>query len=323
MKAIFLVLFCAALVSADTVYYSSHEENTETVLDFLKGFFDGVNQKGILDNTVKCILGSKPLIEEYVKIWELIKNFDISKINQLISLVIETVKKTVTYVYGCEGAINEIKSIITKILSINFINLLYKIFTDINTIIKIITEIFNTKDHYELGKVIGSLLYKLLLEGELSSLGFNFTDFIVLIEGFFEGAIGGKLIEDFTKCLESLDTVYHLVLSAIEKFRHIDIKNIRKLIEGLVELFRAMEKVLNATIPCSSTPELFQKMIHKIANTTITVILERFTKNSPTIIVTIVGMSSQILNKEWRALGRSIGSIMKILIFVDIKSPFE
>ena len=160
MKPIFLVLFCAALASSDTVYFSTHEENTGTVHDLLEGCFDGVNKKGILDHTAKCSLGAKPLIEDYVKIWELIKNFDITKINQLISLVIEAVTKTVNYVYGCEGAVNEIKSIVAKLLNINFVNIVYKIISDLNAFIKLIIEIFSNKNHYEIGKGIGSLLYK-------------------------------------------------------------------------------------------------------------------------------------------------------------------
>lgn len=314
MRFIAALLFCAALVSASEFYV---EENpVESVVDFAKGFFQALNVKHKFIAVNKCLNDCEPIIKQFLEIWNKIQEFDPTKIMEIVNLVIKAVNDSIAYVKSCAGAVDELNNLVDAFLNIDFMNVITKVLVGYQELLKYINDAINAASTLEAGKAVGNIVFKFLVGDYLLTLPmFNFSDFVSLVEGYFSILVDKKVFEDIDKCLRAFPEIYGEFVRAIQKIMDFDIANPRKIIEGLMELFTAIVHLLNATKSCSAVPEVFEEMIEKFLNVSISEIADRFTKNTFQIIGIITSIVSAITLKNFRQVGECIGKLVSILIY--------
>lgn len=314
MRSIAILLLCAALVSASEFYV---EENpVENAVDFAKGFFEALNVKHKFDGVSKCLNNCGPIIKQFMDIWNKIQEFDPIKIREIINLIIKAVKDSITYVKSCAGAVDELNNLVDAFLNIDFMNVITKILIGHQELIKYINDIMNTASAFDAGKGVGNIVFKFLIGDYLLNCPmFDFSDFINIVEGYFSVLVNKKAYDDIDRCLRAFPEIYAEFVRAIEKIKQFDIKDLRKVVEGLMELFNAIIHLLNTTKTCSTMPEVFEEMIEKFLNTSVEEVGKRVMKYLGPLFLTIGSIVTAISQKDFRTVGTGIGKIVSYLIY--------
>jgi hypothetical protein len=314
MKILGFIVLCATLVSASSLY--AEETPVETVMDFIKGVFKAMNEQHKFDAVEKCIKESEPLLKEYIKIWNKIIELDPTKIMEIVNLVITAYNHTVAYIKSCSGAVDELKKLANAFVKIDFQKLIFKLFTEYQTLIKYVTEIINAATTFDAGKAFGHLIYKFILDGVLMQAPmFNFSSFVDIVEGYFQIIVNKTVFDNIHDCLKRFPHIYTEFITAIEKLKHLDIKKPLEIIDAIQSLFKAIVSLLNATKGCSKMPEVFEEMIKKFIETPIQEIYQRLMKRFPMVFGAVYSIVNAIQTQNFHEVGTGIGKIVLMLIY--------
>eukprot|EP00826_Nyctotherus_ovalis_P000257 TRINITY_DN0_c269_g1_i3.p1 TRINITY_DN0_c269_g1~~TRINITY_DN0_c269_g1_i3.p1 ORF type:complete len:107 (+),score=32.81 TRINITY_DN0_c269_g1_i3:257-577(+) len=96
-----------------------------------------------------------------------------------------------------------------------------------------------------------------------------------------------------------------------------DISNPAKIIDAFISLFNAIVHLLNATKRCSHTPEILEEMIEKFLNVSVSTLFRRIMNNFPKVLHYVSEAVNALNDKNYTLAGRSIGNLVRILIYND------
>jgi hypothetical protein len=136
------------------------------VLDFIRGLFEGINEKGDIEEFVKCLNNLEPIIQKIVDAIVLIISLDIESIMEGIRMFVEAVKELLAALQPCSKGYAQLEKLRKAIANVNMQELYSKIMTNIFFFIQIISEAvehFGKQELKELGICIGKILGKLFL----------------------------------------------------------------------------------------------------------------------------------------------------------------
>ena len=162
--------FLAGKATGDIQYriFLERDEDGVDIAAFLKGFLEGINESGDINELLKCAKNLESVIKKILEAFELIKNKTIESIIAGVAILIQAVKELLTILRPCSESFGQIKKLIEALKNISITKIAMKIFTNFSTFLKLITEfIVNINgDSHKAGKAFGEILYKLFLSRE-------------------------------------------------------------------------------------------------------------------------------------------------------------
>eukprot|EP00826_Nyctotherus_ovalis_P058928 TRINITY_DN814_c0_g1_i4.p1 TRINITY_DN814_c0_g1~~TRINITY_DN814_c0_g1_i4.p1 ORF type:complete len:326 (-),score=88.38 TRINITY_DN814_c0_g1_i4:262-1239(-) len=321
MKFLNLLLLFTTLVSGGTIY--TEEGPLESVFEFTRGLVKALNEKNEFESLSKCVNNFEPIIDQYIAIWNKLKDFDPTEIVEIIELIKKAADDTSAHFETCAGAGKEIEDLLDALFDFDLISLIAKIITRQEELHQYFNRIANATCAFGAGEALGELVYRFFLDGKLKAIPmFDVKDFIVVVEGFFEAVLNQTAYHDVDKCIKEFEKVYEDFVKAIKKLQDFDINNPVTIINGLIDLFKALIHMLNATKKCSKTPEVFDDMIQKFLDTDIQEVSKRLMQHFLPVVTALYAIMNAIKAKDYRSLGFNIGNIVRILIYGKLpRSP--
>lgn len=140
---------------------------TDIIFEFVKGFFQGLNEKGDANKILECLQGLEPVMAEIIKALELISKFNLQDIIEGVQLLIKAVTEFVQSLKPCTDGFEQLKKLIEALTDINLIEIITKIMQNPAPFMKSITECieaFKRADYHGLGKGLGEIMYKFVLK---------------------------------------------------------------------------------------------------------------------------------------------------------------
>lgn len=161
MKSYFILLFVLLCHG-----YHPTGRNTIDALEFLKGFLEGLNEKGDIHKLIKCLKNIDIIAEKIAHALELIMTGDIQEMLEGIRLLIEDVQEYINTIRPCAEGFDQIKKLLQHLQKVDMRKLLNKIMQNIDSYVRIITqfiEAFRKQEFKLAGKYLGQFLHKLFL----------------------------------------------------------------------------------------------------------------------------------------------------------------
>ena len=141
-------------------------------------------------------------------------------------------------------------------------------------------------------------------------------EFLLMVKGLFEGMNVEHSMEEIVKCVTRIPDAVHVLLAALEKITHLDIKNLKELVELIIQLVGAVKEIINVILPCASTAEEWKKVLEKLGKIDINIILNRLIDRIFDIVGQIGNIKKALAKKDYEMLGKALGTILRI-IFLD------
>ena len=141
-------------------------------------------------------------------------------------------------------------------------------------------------------------------------------EFMFLIKGMFEGMNVEHSMEEIVKCVTKVPEAVHVLLAALEKITHLDIKNLKEIVELIIQLVGAVREIINTILPCVSTAEEWKKILEKLSKLDINIILNRLIEKIFDIVGQIGKIKDALKKKDYEKLGMCLGVILR-LIFLE------
>ena len=155
-------------------------------------------------------------------------------------------------------------------------------------------------------------------EMEVENDKITLDEFILLLKGMFEGMDIEHDMEEIIKCITHVPDAAHVLIAALEKLIHLDIKNLKEVVELIIQMVGAIKEIINVILPCVSTIDEWKKILEKLSKLDINKILNRLVEKIFDIVAEIKNIKNAILKKDYESLGKSLGYIVYI-IFLEEK----
>ena len=286
-------------------------------MDFIKGFLEGINEKGDVNKILECIKDIEPIIGEVIKAIQMIVKFNIHDLIEGVKLLIKAVSEIMQAIHPCAEGFEQVKKLIVALTHVDIMKIIGKIMKNpaafLADFMDLLTS-FKTGDFHKAGKDLGDIFLRLFL---VESLEFSFEEFIQIVEGFLDGVGHGSKFIDVEECLKKFPEIYTDVLEAINAIRGIDWRRLDKLVEALMKLFDAFKKVLEAIKPCSKAPHELEEMIKKIMSIDVTKLLAKVIANALQLFADFTDLIKEIQEKKYYVAGHDLGDVFYLLIFKD------
>jgi len=310
----------AGMDVGDILYRLFLEASTEVsdpVYDFIKGFLDGINEKGDINKILECLKEVEPIINEIIKALELISRFNIKDLIEGVKLLVKAVIELIHGLKPCTEGFQQLKKLLDALMHADIMKIITKIMSNPGPFLKDIMdciENFKNGNYHDCGFDLGDILFRLFLNGAAKG---GFPEFIKFVEGFFNGTGNGKDFNDIEDCLEKAPYIWEDIQEAIRNLQHIDWKRPEELVKALINIFNAFVKILEAVKPCSLVPDELRKMIEKIGSIDLQKLLNKIMLYSFQIISDLVLAIKQLEEKDFFSSGKSFGQILYLLVFKD------
>jgi len=287
-------------------------------IDFVEGFLTGLNEKGDVNQLLKCVKNIEPLFYDIMEALSLILKLDLKDIMEGLSQLINAIREIIDILTPCSEGFEQLKKFGEAIRNVNLNKIIAKIIQNIAAFIKDIMECFNDyndKDYYDFGKDLGDIMFRLFLQEATPE--FEFDDFVKFVEGLLEGMGHGQKFKDIENCLEQFPEIYKEVAEAIKLIKELDWKNIFKLYQAIIKLIDAVKKVFAAIKPCSTAPHEIEEMINKLLHINLEKLLQKIISNSASLIVDFMQAVQSLKDKKFLDAGKKLGDILYLLVFKD------
>jgi len=142
------------------------ERSSDDPLEFLKGFLEGLNEKGNVNKLVKCLKDIDSTAKRITYALELIITKDPQEMREGIKLLVEAVLEYVNTIKPCAEEFDQIKKLLQKLQKVDIGRILTKILQSFDQYTRIINQCigaFRKKEFKLAGKYLGQLLNKLFL----------------------------------------------------------------------------------------------------------------------------------------------------------------
>lgn len=145
---------------------ASNEHGRFNAFEFLKGFLEGLNEKGDINKLVHCIRNVDDIAEKIVHALELIITGDIREIFEGVRLLVESVQEYINTIIPCAKGFHQIIRLFKKLHRLEIRVIFHKIIQNADFYRDLIEKCIDAfrKNEYKLaGKYLGQFLFKLLL----------------------------------------------------------------------------------------------------------------------------------------------------------------
>ena len=289
----------------------------DPMYEFLRGFLEGINEKGDIKKLLECLNDLQPIVNEIIEALKLIMTMNISNVVKGVTMLVEAVTKFIKVLEPCSEGFTQLEKLLEAIINVDINKVVQKIIKDPMHYISDIYEwvaAFLKGDFYTAGKNLGDIVYRLFLAATLEA---SIDDFIQFVEGFLEGIDAAKHFVDIKDCIDKVPEVWNKILDVIEKIKKINWKSLDILVEALMELFDAFRKILEAIKPCSKVPGEVEELIKKIINVNIEKLLQKLQANAFQIISDIMAAVNHFKDLAYKSAGKDLGDILYILVFKE------
>lgn len=313
--------YAAAGKSVGDILYRiflEYDGSSNMVFDFVKGLFEGLNEKGNATKILECLKNVEPIVSDIMRAIDMISYFTYKNITEGVMLLVSAVTRLIQTLTPCTEGFTQLEKLLAALAHIDLMKIVTKIMMNPAVFIKDITDCIAsfTKGDYEgCGKSLGDILFRLFLDtmAELQS----FEDFVNFMVGFIEGIGNGQKFVDIEVCLKKMPEVWTEIINAINDLKNINWRNLDKLVEALIKIFNAFITIFQGIKPCSKVPAEIEEMIQKLINIDYNVLLQKILLNSFQLIADITNAIKNLGNKDYVAAGKSIGEIFWVLVFKD------
>lgn len=300
MKVLLLFLFAVALCTA----LPRDETPSE---DFLKGFLEGINEKGDIKKLLDCLKDLNPLFLKLKEALAHIKAMKLEEVIKGVTLLVEAVREFMDMLKPCSEGFEQLKRLIHAIARPDIRRIAMRIVQHPGEIIKDITQAigcFDKADYNCAGVGIGKLLRVLFLQ---HTVGSSATDFIKgLLEGIGEKGDINKLLE----CIKDMEGIFKKIIEALQ---HIKNMKLEEIIKGVTMLIEAIRELMTMLKPCSEGFEQLKKLINAIAHPDIKKIAMRILMHPGEVIKDITQAIACFGKKDYHCAGQAVGKLLHVL----------
>jgi len=278
-----------------------------------------LNEKGDINELLKCGKNLEQIIDKIMQALEYIKKKDPADLIKGLTILLEAVTELMNILKPCSSGFEQIKKLFEALKHIDILKLVFKILANPGPFIQDVMDCidsFKKGDLHQAGKDLGDFLYRLFLSG-MAQLEMNFDDLVKMIEGFLAGINEGHNFDDIEQCLKKVPSIIDDVKKAFEEIKHIDWKNLDKLVEALLAVFDAFRKVLEAIKPCSKVPADIDIIINKLKNIDVTKLLQKLMANIMQLIHDITEGINKLSQHDYYGFGQDMGDIVYRLLLSD------
>lgn len=315
---LFLVTLGLVFNMPSDIFEEEAGMNIQEALEMVGGILDGLNIKGDVEHFKECltqvpqvIAAIKGLIEEFKAMdWK-----DLDKIFALFSKLFDTLRALFDTIKPCFKVPTDINILIEKLKKLDPTKLLAKIMAKIWVIFTTITDMlkkFEKKLYRDAGKCIGDIVFMLLLEDAVEVTMDN-NDVEDFFKGFFEGIKAKNEWEKIKECIEGAESIILRIVEAIKKIATFDIK---KVIEGVGELIKAVTELIQMIEPCIEATGRLKQLIEAIMNADIIKIAWKIVTHIGDVINYIKKIIEAFPKKDFYTIGLGLGQFLDVL-FLD------
>jgi hypothetical protein len=143
------------------------KDHANSLLDFMKGFLEGLNEKGDFNELLKCLKDVDPIIAKIMQAIELILKMQLQDVVKGVMLLFEAVTQLIKLVTPCAKGFSQLEKLLKAILHADIISIARKILSNPQPYIKDLTDCVNAfkqGNFLQAGKDIGDVLYRLFLD---------------------------------------------------------------------------------------------------------------------------------------------------------------
>ena len=154
---------------------------------------------------------------------------------------------------------------------------------------------------------------------------FTIDDLVELLRGVFESwEVNKEEVEKLLLCVGDLKDIEVEVAKILEELKHIDVKDIVKLIEAIVRLFVCVQQIFKDIEPCIDSAGEIAKIVAKITKLTpMELLLKLFhniMENGKKIYNDVIALIDAIKVKDFYKVGYYVGDILWTLFLEEGQS---
>ncbi len=289
------------------------------VIDFLRGFLEGLNEKGNVNDLLKCVKDIESILVKVQQAMEYIKKNNTMDLIRGITMLIEAVSALLNTIRPCAEGFEQIKKLFDAIGHIDIIKLVFKVLSEPSRYIEDVKKCingFNTGDFYTAGKCLGDFLYGLLLSSAAAMKDeITVDEVIAIVSGFLDGVNQGGSFANIKECFDSVPDAIKDVENAVEVVQTIDWASLDNVLVSFMTLSDTFHKILATIRPCSKVGIDFEAIIEKLENLDATEILNKMLKSSMQIIHYITNSVKAWSNQDYSGFGKNIGDVFYLILF--------
>ena len=294
------------------------DEETPFV-DFIKGFLEGINEKGDIEAMMKCIKGGEDVMKKIIEALKLIKTLDPLKVAQGVKELVDAIKALMKILQPCMEGFEQLKKLVTALGHVSVTKIVKKIITHPGEFIKHITQCiegFMKKNYHQFGKALGQLCLMLFLSTEQD----KENELLEFMKGFLEGINEKGDIEKLVSCIKGGEPI---IKKIIEGFKLIKTLNPLKVMEGVKMVVEAFKELMKMLQPCMEGFEELKKLMAALAKVNISKIVKNIISHPGEIIKVITEAIEGFAKKDMHLVGKACGRFCRVIFLstMDTAEP--
>jgi hypothetical protein len=275
--------------------------------DFIKGFLEGINEKGDIEALMKCVKEGEDIMKKIIEALKLIKTLDPLKVLKGVKELVDAIKHLMNILQPCMEGFEQLKKLMNAISHVSIPKIVKKIISHPGEFIKHITQCiegFTKKDYHLFGKALGQLCAMLFLQTEQDT-----ADMLVeFMKGFLEGLNEKGDIEKLMSCIKGGESI---IKKLIEGFKLIKTMNPIKVMEGVKKVVEAIKELMSMLKPCMEGFEELKKLLAALGHINITKIVKNIIAHPGEIIKIITEAIEGFAKKDFHLVGKACGQFCK------------
>lgn len=143
------------------MFLSSEEELRSNAVDFMKGFIEGIGEKGDIEKLLKCLKDLESIFNKIKEALNELKHINLQNLIKGLTMLFSAVRELMEMIKPCSEGFETIKKLIQAIAHPDIKKIAMKILMHSGQFIGHVTEAikcFGTQNYHCAGKAVGSLL---------------------------------------------------------------------------------------------------------------------------------------------------------------------
>ena len=253
MKAIVIAFAILAICQAQYLYHDSPTAESNTVSEFIKGFFAGIHETTSVDELYKCIPGTSEIIAKIKAALEEMGKFTAEVLIEGLHTIVQQMHELEAALRPCLEKFDQFKKLIAEIDQIDINTMVKKIIDDPMKFLGLLLEAarYFGSEQYELaGESFGAIMYGLFLEPitpEMDPITLQ-MDPMLFMRGFVMGVGEPKGPDGLWPCIRNTNTPISTMVDGIRLIANMHpvgvIRGVGEVITGLAVFFNVLNGCL-------------------------------------------------------------------------------
>jgi flagellin-specific chaperone FliS len=142
-------------------------------------------------------------------------------------------------------------------------------------------------------------------------------DYILMVKGLLEGLNVKEDMNKIIKCIDQVPAAVHVLIEAIKKMKDMHIKNIKEIVEAIIQIIGALREIVDDILPCAESSEEIKKLIEKFSNIDFNKLIANLMMKLIKMVPEIMDAKKCIDEMKWEPFGKHVGKAIYILLFED------